>query len=275
METIIMGLLHCDLNDNKMRTNVAEVNKILRRKCHKMHFTFAEQDADWIKEDSLNMESCHKDRIQLNRQGNVKFANTVIRKLKALTSSSFSSDIIMRIPSSEVETRTNIFHSCPSPPPLPLNISSPIGSGPSVPCHSRVSSHVIDVPPVCDYDHAKALELMSSRPLLCYVSFRQTCKRPQRKFRVALSSTSPMSSSAPVSPSSSVSSPLSPCSSSSPNVSPHTSSQYHWSFHISCLSFLMMVLSNLTLSSSLMSPHFHQLLSLSRSHVVLNVPLSL
>ena len=36
-----------------MRINVAEVNKILRRKCHKMNFTFAEQDADWIKEDSL------------------------------------------------------------------------------------------------------------------------------------------------------------------------------------------------------------------------------
>ena len=46
MEIIIMGLLHCDLNDNKMRTNVAEVNKILRRKCHKMNFTFAEHDAD-------------------------------------------------------------------------------------------------------------------------------------------------------------------------------------------------------------------------------------
>ena len=66
MEIIIMGLLHCDLNDNKMRTNVAEVNKILRRKCHKMNFTFAEQDADWIKEDSLNMEYYHKDRIHLN-----------------------------------------------------------------------------------------------------------------------------------------------------------------------------------------------------------------
>ena len=96
----------------------------------------------------------------------------------------------MRIPSSEVETRTNICHSCPSPPPLPLNISSPIASGSSISCHSHVSSHIIDVPgPVCDYDHAKAMELMSSRPL-CYVSFRQTCKRPQRKFRVALSSTS-------------------------------------------------------------------------------------
>ena len=62
MEIIIMGLLHCDVNNNKMRTNVAEVNKILRRKCHKMNFTFAEQDADWIKEDSLNMEYYHKDR---------------------------------------------------------------------------------------------------------------------------------------------------------------------------------------------------------------------
>ena len=265
MEIIIMGLLHCDLNDNKMRSNVAEVNKILRRKCHKMNFTFTEQDADWIKEDSLNMEYYHKDRIHLNRQGNVKFANTIIRKLNALTSSSsFSSVIITRIPSSEVETRTNIFHSCPSPPPLPLNISSPIASGSSISHHSRVSSHIIDVPgPVCDYDHAKAMELMSSLPL-CYVSFRQTCKRPQRKF-----------------------------------VSPYhlqvvclhrhmyhhlhlfhhhfhlvfrlhqichlTSSQYHWSFHISCLSFLMMVLSYLTLPFSLMSSHFHQLSSLSCS----------
>ena len=148
------------------------------------------------------MEYYHKDRIHLNRQGNVKFANTIIRKLKALTSSSsFSSDIIIRIPSSEVETRTNIFHSCPSPPSLPLNIPSPIASGSSISCHSRVSSHIIDVPgPVCDYDHAKAMELMSSRPPLCYVSFRQTCKRPQWKFRVALSSTSRTSSSAPVSP---------------------------------------------------------------------------
>ena len=35
MEIIILGLLHCDLNDDIIRTNVAEVNKILRRKCHK------------------------------------------------------------------------------------------------------------------------------------------------------------------------------------------------------------------------------------------------
>ena len=90
---------------------------------------------------------------------------------------------------------------------------------------------------------------MSSRPL-CYVSFRQTCKRPQRKLRVALSSIHCMSSSSPVSPSSSVSSPPSPCSSPSPCV-PHTSFQYHWSFHISCLNFLMMVLSYLTLPFSL------------------------
>ena len=250
VKILIMGLLHCDLNNYKMRSNVAEVNNILRRKCHKMNFTFAKEDADWLQDSELNMEYYHKDRIHLNKEGNVKFANTIIRKLKALTSSSsspssFSSDIIMRIPSSEVETHTNICH---SPSPLPLNISSPTAS--SISCHSHVLSHIIDVPgPVCDYDHAKAMALMSSRPL-CYVSFRQTCKRPQRKLRVALSSINCMSSSPPVSPSSSVSSPPSPCSSPSPCV-PHTSLQYHWSFHISCLNFLMMVLSYLTLPFSL------------------------
>ena len=221
VKILIMGLLHCDLNNYKMRSNVAEVNNILRRKCHEMNFTFAEEDTDWLQDSELNMEYYHKDRIHLNNEGNVKFANTIIRKLKALTSSSspssFSSDIIMRIPSSEVETHTNICH---SPSPLPLNISSPIAS--SISCHSRVSSHIIDIPgPVCDYDHAKAMALMSSRPL-CYVSFRQTCKRPQRKLRVALSSINCMSSSPPVSSSSSVSLPPSPCSSSSPCV-PHTS----------------------------------------------------
>ena len=149
-------------NQQLMRQSVAEVNNILRRKCHKMNFTFAEEDADWLQGSELNMEYYHKDRIHLNKEGNVKFANTIIRKLKALTSSSssssFSSDIIMRITSSEVETHTNICH---SPSPLPLNISSPIAS--SISCHSRVSSDIIDVPgTVCDYDHAKAMTLMSS-----------------------------------------------------------------------------------------------------------------
>ena len=244
VKILIMGLLHCDLNNYKIRSNVAEINNILRRKYHKMNFTFAEEDADWLQDSELNMEYYHKDRIHLNKEGNVMFANTITRKLKALTSSSsssspssFSSDIIMRIPSSEVETHTNICH---SPSPLPLNISSPIAS--SISCHSRV----IDVPgPLCDYDHAKAMALMSSRPL-CYVSFRQTCKRPQRKLRVALSSINCLHRH--------LYHHLHLFHHHLHHVRHHhhvyhiTSFQYHWSFHISCLNFLMMVLSYLTIT---------------------------
>ena len=81
VKILIMGLLHCDLNNNKMRSNVAEVNNILRRKCHKMNFTFAEEDADWLQDSELNMEYYHNDRFHLDKEGNVKFANTIIRKL--------------------------------------------------------------------------------------------------------------------------------------------------------------------------------------------------
>ena len=64
----ILILLHCDLNNYKMRSNVAEVNNILRRTCHKMNFTFAEEDADWLQDSELNMEYYHKDWIHLNKK---------------------------------------------------------------------------------------------------------------------------------------------------------------------------------------------------------------
>ena len=101
LKIIVTGLLHCDL-DLPMRSNVAEVNKVLRRKCHKLKdFYFMEQDVDWLKKDSsLNMQFYYEDCIHLNKHGNAKFANSIIRNLKTITSP--SSDIIMRIPSSEI-----------------------------------------------------------------------------------------------------------------------------------------------------------------------------
>ena len=206
IQIIITGLLHCDLNDHHMRSNVAEVNNVLRRKCHKMDFTYMEQDADWMnKEDgSLDMDYYYKDHIHLNYQGNVKFANSIIRKIKAtsmLSSSHQSSDILMRIPtSSEVVPHIDI----PSHPTSP--VSEPITTSYCTP--RSVSPRVIDVPgPECDYDHAKAMAQLSHHSV--HVPKKGACKRRPR-LHLHGSSLSHMSSSS--SSSSSVCVPsTSPC----------------------------------------------------------------
>ena len=69
LTVIVTGLLHCDMNGEPMRHSVAEVNKIMRRKCKKLGFVFAEQDADWVDNDgNLNMDYYHSDSIHLNMQ---------------------------------------------------------------------------------------------------------------------------------------------------------------------------------------------------------------
>ena len=105
LKVVIGGLLHCDQDELPTRSIVAEANKILRRKVHNLDdFYFMEEDDDWLNGDgSLNMELYYEDCIHLNHNGNEKFANTIIRKLKDIESSSpsCSSGIILGIPSSE------------------------------------------------------------------------------------------------------------------------------------------------------------------------------
>ena len=90
LKVIVGGLLHCD----QLTSNVAEVNKILKRKIGKLHqFYFMDEDINWLEndEDSLNMEYYHVDHIHLNHKGNEKFANRIIRKLQDIESCSPSS----------------------------------------------------------------------------------------------------------------------------------------------------------------------------------------
>ena len=66
LKVIVGGLLHCDQDGLQLRSNVAEVNKTLKRKIGKLHqFYFMEEDINWLEndEDSLNMEYYHEDRI--------------------------------------------------------------------------------------------------------------------------------------------------------------------------------------------------------------------
>ena len=106
LKVIVGGLLHCDQDGLQLRSNVAEVNKILKRKIGKLHqFYFMEEDINWLENDegSLNMEYYHEDHIHLNQKGNEKFANSIIRKIQDIESClpSSSSGIILRIPSAE------------------------------------------------------------------------------------------------------------------------------------------------------------------------------
>ena len=237
IKVIVTGLLHCDLNDHPMRTNVAEVNKILRRKCSKFNFVYAGQDADWITEDtSLNMDYYYKDHIHLNHRGNVKFANSIIRKIKAMSSSPL--DIIMRIPSTEVPHID--IHSLPSPSSVPPSMSESTMSYRT----PRVSSHVIDVPGTeCDYDHAKAMAHLSQHAPY-YVPKRARKCRPRQHLHVSSLSQHTLSSSVP-SPSPHSHSSSSPPPSSCPS-SPTVVSRFTSSFN-----FLMMLLSYFTLPLSL------------------------
>ena len=70
LKIIVGGLLHCDIL--LTRSNIVEVNTILRQKVNKLDgFYFMEQDCDWVKDDeSLNMDYFIEDGIHLSHQGN-------------------------------------------------------------------------------------------------------------------------------------------------------------------------------------------------------------
>ena len=104
LQVVIAGLLDCDLDPS--RQNVAKTNKVIKRKTRKLKdFFFMEQDMDWTIDSQLSTKYFIPDNIHLSKQGNEKFAGSIIRKLKdiALSSSlsSSMSDIILRIPTPE------------------------------------------------------------------------------------------------------------------------------------------------------------------------------
>ena len=85
-----------------------------------------EQDADWVNKDgTLNTNFYFHDYVHLNHQGNKKFANTIINKLKDICSSPTSSDIILKIPSSEAPQHLPFVSSltCPTASqPMPIRL---------------------------------------------------------------------------------------------------------------------------------------------------------
>ena len=181
IQIIIGGLLHCD-KELPTRSIVVEVNKILRQKIRSLKdFFYMEEDCDWIDGDgSLDMNFYHTDHLHLNnRNGNEKFANTIIRKLKVIESlsPSCSSDIILRIPSAEAPQKVARGVSSVLSP-----MSSVLSSLSSV-CSSLSSSsrHVSSRCPLFTkvpksvYDHRKQLLALSLRPLC--VSSSPRCHR--------------------------------------------------------------------------------------------------
>ena len=182
LKVIVGGLLHCDQDGLQLRSNVAEVNKTLKRKIGKLHqFYFMEEDSNWLEndEDSLNMGYYHEDHIHLNHKGNEKLANSIIRKLQDIESCSpsSSSGIILRIPSAEAPQKVDSGVSSVLSP----NLSSVLSSS----HHSPSSSHHVSSRPLFTevpksvYDHNKQLLALSSRPV-CGLSSRHMRHSPQR-----------------------------------------------------------------------------------------------
>ena len=222
---IVGGLLHCDILPT--RSNVGEVNTILRQKVKKLDaFYFMEQDCDWVKDDeskSLNMEYFVKDGIHLNYQGNKKIANTIIRKLKDIESlSPSSSGIILRIPSCEAPQKVvSRASSVLSPFPVVCPSSQP-SSRPLLshrrPLYTKVPKDV--------YDHHERLLALSSS---CVSSPH---RRPPQNRRLSPCSTS--------------------CHRSQGDDSGCVASPSSWSF----LSFVIMVLATILLPVTTLSCHF-------------------
>ena len=283
-------MLPCD-KDVETRAIVRHVNKVLRQKICKLHdFYFMEEDFDWINDDdSLNMEVYYQDRIHLNHNGNEKFGNTIIRKFKEIESLSPSSSagIILRMPS--VEAPQNAARRVS---PVLSTVSSPPVSSPpmSSPRMSSPRSLFTEVPKSVYYHRKQLLKLSTQRPLY-HFSLRSRQRRSSHCRSPPSSHPSPSVSSPPVSsppvssppvssppvssppvsspPVSSppVSSPpvSSPPVSSPPVSSPPVSSPPVSSPSYSFLSFLMMVLSSISLPVTTFSSHFASFLWHSRS----------
>ena len=169
MEVIVAGLLHCDLDGLPMRSNVAEVNKVLRRMCAKMKFHFLEQDEDWLNKDgTLNGQFYRQDSIHLSRQGNEKFANSIKQKLTFISSS---------VPAVAPPTVSSpIVPPVVSPPTVPPTLSPPTVSCPSPSSGSSVRRSrrsVLAPDPSYDdssYNHAEAMAALCSVQHLPHVA---------------------------------------------------------------------------------------------------------
>ena len=90
---------------------------------------------EWVTDGVLNRNFYYKDLIHLNHEGNLKFADTIIRKLKEIVTSSTSSsaDTILRIPTRR--TPQNVvrrFTRHVPPPPSTATISQPLPSPPAI-----------------------------------------------------------------------------------------------------------------------------------------------
>ena len=186
----------------------------------------------------------YQDCIHLNHKGNEKLCNTIIRKLKYIESlsplSSSSSDIILRIPSAEAPQKVvRGMSSVLSPPTSVLPQSSP--------CHTSQSSSLVSRHPLFTevpksvYDHDKQLLALSSRPVCSSSSCLSSLHRPRstrhHHHRSQLQSL-PL-----LSPDGGDRSDDSGC-----DASPASS----WSF----LSFLMMLLSSISLPITTFSYYF-------------------
>ena len=234
------------------RSIINKVNKVLRQKiCKLQDFYFMEEDFDWTNnDDSLNMEFYYQDRIHLNHKGNEKFGNTIIRKFKhieSLSPSCSSAGIILRM--SSVEAPQNAARRVS---PVLSTVSSPPV------CHSSQCSSRRNVSsprplftevPKSVYDHHKQLlNISSHRPL-----YRLSLRSRQRR---SSSLHCPFLKSQP-------SSHLSSLRDDSCNASP--SSSPSWSF----LSFLIMVLSSISLLVTTFSSHFALFLPSLSCHFVI------
>ena len=255
LKIIIGGLLHCDILPT--RTNIVEVNMILRQKVHKLDdFFFMEQDCDWLQDDeSLNMEYFIQDGIHLSHRGNEKFANTIIRKLKYIESlsPSSSSGIILRIPSCEAPQKVASGASSVLSPKSSVLSLSPVVCQSSQSSSHHVSSHrpLFTKVPKAVYDHHERLLALSSPFCVSSSHCRPRHQQHRSPHRRRLSPRSPschrsQPPSLPVLlPDGSDRGDGSGC-----DASP--SSPSSWSF----VSFLIMVFSTISLPITTLSYHF-------------------